>query len=148
MLHMDGLARRYGRAVEDWVEYVRTLRPAIGKVEVIGTNALAPVGEREAEIALRARADHQGVAFAFGHVGIFFAARIGFGLGQRRREGEAARLVGGAAREQAAGAAVRDADFGARNGKPGVERGHPGERARTEEHTSELQSQMRIAYAV
>src|SRR3546814_634211 len=61
------------------------------------------------------RADHQGVAFAFGHVGIFFAARIGFGLGQRRREGEAARLVGGAAREQAAGAAVRDADFGARN---------------------------------
>src|SRR3546814_770917 len=50
-------------------------------------------------------------------------------LGQARRKGEAARLVGGAAREQAAGAAVGDADFGARYGKPGVERSHPRERA-------------------
>src|SRR3546814_7876761 len=88
------------------------------------------------------------MAFAFGHVGIFFAARPGFGFGQARRKGEAARLVGGAAREQAAGAAVGDADFGARYGKPGVERSHPRERAISEEHTSELQSLMRISYAV
>src|SRR3546814_6786873 len=62
MLHMDGLARFHERAVEDCVEDVAALRPAIGEVEIIWADAVAPVGKREAEIALRARADHQGVA--------------------------------------------------------------------------------------
>src|SRR3546814_15807726 len=55
MFHVHRLARLDERAVEDGVEDVAALRPAIGQVEIIGADAVAPVGEGEAEIVDRAR---------------------------------------------------------------------------------------------
>ena len=109
MLHMDRLALADERAIEHGVEDLRAVVIAIGQIEIIGPNTLAPIGERETEIAALARRHHQRVRF----VVIVFAPPIGLRRRQAVWDKHPARSVGPPTGEQRAGAAVGDADIGA-----------------------------------
>src|SRR3546814_5676583 len=52
------------------------------------------------------------------------------------------------ARNESKGASLRGAEVGSRLGEPPTDHAHSGCRERSEEHTYELQSLMRISYAV
>ena len=51
MLHIDALARLDQRAIKDGVDDIVLRGIAIVQIEIIGADALAPRGQREAEIA-------------------------------------------------------------------------------------------------
>ena len=120
VLHMHRLALPDQRGIEHGVECLAACRIAIGQVEIVRPDALAPFGQREAEIVADARRDHQRRL-------AIFAIAIGFGRGQAGGRIDSTTLVGRAMRETLAGATVGDPHRRARDGLAGVERGHPGE---------------------
>ena len=81
VLHVDRLALPHQRAVEHGVEDVVALRLAVGQVEIVRADALAPFGQVEAEIARpcarRSSADARSIPRS--------QIAIGFGLGQAAR---------------------------------------------------------------
>ena len=122
VLHVDRLALADERAIEHGVEDLPLLLPAIRQVEVVRADALAPLGQREAEIIGLARRHHQR------RPALILAARIGFRLGQARGDAESARGIGSALREDLPGTAVGDPHFGAADALAAVERSDPDER--------------------
>ena len=124
MLHVDRLALADQAAIEDAVNDFVSRRIAERQVKIIGTDAIAPIGQSEAEIAIAARRDHQRGAVAL------VATRRGFGLGQSRSDKTALRIAR-AARELTSAAAVGNADIGTRDRRGAIERRHPGKRTLT-----------------
>ncbi|ONF95399.1 hypothetical protein SPHI_24910 [Sphingomonas jeddahensis] len=124
VLHVDRLALADERAIEEGVDGLAAGRIAVGEIEIIRADALAPFGEREAVIVAAAGGDHQRVRAA-----VIVAAAIGFRLGQAGGDEQAAGAIGDAAREQLAGAAVGDAHLGIGGGLAVRELGNPGEAA-------------------
>ena len=124
VLHVDRLALTDERPVEDGVEDVRRRGIAVRQFEIGRADALAPAGQREAEIVAGARRHHQRVR----RTG-FAATAVGFGFRQPGGDHHAAAAIGRAAGDRLAGAAVADLDGGVGHGLAGVERGHPNEAA-------------------
>ncbi|CUS46499.1 hypothetical protein MGWOODY_Smn3527 [hydrothermal vent metagenome] len=120
VLHVDRLALADECAIEHGVKDIALGLIAIGQVEIIRPDTVAPGSQGETEIVALSRRNHQRMRAAA------LAAAIGLRLGQALRHEHAATGIGDAAREQTAGAAVSDADRRIGDRLARIEMSHPG----------------------